>query len=167
MTIFLAVLLVIFCLVGVIMVPLGLPGTFLICAAALLYGLATGFASVTKMTVLLLLVAALFAEGVELLAGAAGARRYGSGNWAVAASIVGGIIGAVIGAPILFGIGSIPGALAGAFAAAAAVEFLGGKSTGDALRAGWGTFVGRLAGTIVKGAVAIAMTVICIQRVIS
>jgi uncharacterized protein YqgC (DUF456 family) len=163
----LAVLLVIFCIIGVVLVPLGMPGTFLICIAALLYGLATGFAGITKMTVLLLLAAALGAEAVELLAGAAGARRYGSGNWAVAASIVGGIVGAVIGAPVLFGIGSIPGALAGAFAAAVAVEFLGGKSFAAALRAGWGTFVGRLAGTIVKVAVAIAMTVICIQRVLS
>jgi uncharacterized protein YqgC (DUF456 family) len=116
------------------------------------------------MTVVLLLGAALFAEAVEALAGLAGAKRYGSGNWAVAASIAGGIAGAVIGAPILFGAGSIPGALAGAFLAAVGVELIGGKTSSEALRAGWGTFVGRLAGTIVKGAVAVAMTVICIRH---
>jgi uncharacterized protein YqgC (DUF456 family) len=160
-------LLVVFCLLGIVLVPLGLPGTFVICAAALFYGLATGFAEITLKTVILLLGAALFAEGIEALAGIAGAKRYGSGNWAVAASIAGGIAGAVAGAPLFFGAGSIPGALAGAFAAAFAVELLGGKSSGEAFRAGWGTFVGRLAGTIVKGAVAVAMTVICMQRVFS
>jgi len=150
---------------GFILIPLGLPGTFLIVAAALLYGVATGFAEITLGTVLALLAAALLAEGAEALAGILGAKRYGSGNWAVAASMAGGVLGAVLGAPVLFGLGAIPGALAGAFAAAVLVEKAGGRTMGEALRSGWGTFIGRLAGTVVKGAVAVAMAIICLQRV--
>lgn len=158
-------LLVIFIVAGFVLIPLGLPGTFLIVLAALLYGAATGFSDITWGTVGLLLGAALLAEGVEALAGVFGAKRYGSGNWAVAASIAGGIAGAVVGAPILFGLGAIPGALLGAFAAAVVVEKAAGRPMPEALRAGWGTFVGRLAGTVVKAAVAMAMAVICLQRV--
>ncbi len=158
-------LLVLFVIAGFVLIPFGLPGTFLIVAAALLYGAATGFTEITWGTVGLLLAAALLAEGVEALAGVFGAKRYGSGNWAVAASIAGGVVGAVLGAPVFFGLGAIPGALAGAFAAAVLVEKAGGRPTPEALKAGWGTFVGRLAGTVVKAAVAVAMAVICVQRI--
>jgi uncharacterized protein YqgC (DUF456 family) len=160
-----AVLLVIFLLAGLIAVPFGFPGTFVILAAAFLYALVTEFAVITWQTLGVLLGAALLAEGAEAVTGLVGARRYGSGKLGVAASIVGGIAGAVLGAPILFGLGAIPGALAGAFGAAVLAELVQGRSSWEALRAGWGTFLGRLAGTAVKGVLAVAMAVICLQRV--
>ncbi len=165
MEILYAVLLVIFLLAGLIAVPFGFPGTFVILAAAFLYALVTEFAVITWQTLGVLLGAALLAEGAEAVTGLVGARRYGSGKLGVAASIVGGIAGAVLGAPILFGLGAIPGALAGAFGAAVLAELVQGRSSREALRAGWGTFLGRLAGTAVKGALAVAMAVICLQRV--
>lgn len=160
-------LLSLFLILGLLLIPLGLPGTFLILAAAFLYAWATGFATITWATLALLLAAALVAEGVEALAGVVGAKRYGSGNWAVIASIFGGIVGAVLGAPVLFGLGSIPGALAGAFAGAVLAEKVVGRPSGEAVRAGWGTFLGRLAGTAVKGAVGVAMAALCLQRILS
>jgi uncharacterized protein YqgC (DUF456 family) len=161
-----AVLLTVALLAGLVAVPFGFPGTFIILAAAFLYALGTGFSVITWTTLGVLLAAALLAEGAEALAGLAGARKYGSGRLGIVASIVGGIAGAVLGAPLFFGLGAVPGAMVGAFAGAVLAEFARGRSSREALRAGWGTFLGRLAGTVVKGALAVAMTVICLQKVL-
>ena len=165
--IFATVLLVIFLGAALAVIPFGLPGTFLIVLSSLVYAWATEFAEVTWATLALLLAAALFAEGVEAAAGIMGAKRYGSGNMGVLASIAGGIVGALLGAPLFFGLGAIPGALIGAFAAAVLAEVVGGRSLHEALRAGWGTFLGRVAGTAVKGAVAVAMVVICLRQILA
>lgn len=160
-----AVLLVAVLLGGLLAVPFGLPGTFVILIGAFLYALATEFADITWATLAFLVAAALLAEGAEALAGLAGARKYGSGKLGIAFSIVGGIAGAVLGAPVFFGLGAVPGALAGAFAGAVLAELVQGRSSREAFRAGWGTFLGRLAGTAVKGALAVAMAAVCLVRV--
>jgi uncharacterized protein YqgC (DUF456 family) len=166
MEIFLNVLLVIFLVAALAVIPFGLPGTFLIVLSALLYALATEFAEITWATLALLFAFALFAEGVETAAGIMGAKRYGSGNAGIFASLAGGITGALLGAPFFFGLGAIPGALIGAFAAAVLAEVVRGRSLSEALRAGWGTFLGRVAGTAVKGAVAVSMAVICLRQIL-
>ena len=167
MEIFYTVLLVIFLVAALAVIPFGLPGTFLIVLTALLYALATEFAEITWATIALLLAGALFAEGVEAAAGIMGAKRYGSGNMGILASLLGGIVGALLGAPLFLGLGAIPGALLGAFAGAVAAEAVRGRSLNEALRAGWGTFLGRIAGTAVKGAVAVAMVVICLRQILA
>jgi uncharacterized protein YqgC (DUF456 family) len=167
MEIFYAVLLVIFLVAALAVIPFGLPGTFLIVFSALLYALATEFAAITWATLALLLASALFAEGVEAAAGIMGAKRYGSGNMGILASLLGGIVGALFGAPFFLGLGAIPGALFGAFAGAVAAEAVRGRSLKEALRAGWGTFLGRVAGTAVKVAVAVAMVVICLRQILA
>lgn len=50
------------------------------------------------------------------------------------------------------------GIIVGAFLGAVAVEFLSGKETKDAFRAGWGVFVGKLLGIILKIAASFYMT---------
>jgi uncharacterized protein YqgC (DUF456 family) len=77
-------------------------------------------------------------------------------------SIIFGIIGAVMGAPFFFGIGAVIGAFAGAFAGAILMELSQGKRMDEALKSGWGAFIGRVAGTISKGAVGIAMIAITV-----
>jgi len=165
--IFYVVLLVIFLAAALAVIPFGLPGTFLVVLAALLYAVATEFAEITWATLALLLAAALFAEGVEAAAGIMGAKRYGSGNIGILASLAGGIVGALLGAPFFLGLGAIPGALLGAFGAAVLAEVVRGRSLNEALRAGWGTFLGRIAGTAVKGAVAVAMVAVCLRQILS
>ena len=167
MEIFYNFLLVIFLVAALLVIPFGLPGTFLIVLSALLYGLATEFVEITWGTISLLFASALFAEGVEAAAGIMGAKRYGSGNMGVFASLAGGIVGALLGAPLFFGLGAIPGALLGAFAGAVVAEAMRGRALNDALRAGWGTFLGRIAGTTVKVAVAVAMAVVCLRQILA
>jgi hypothetical protein len=70
-----------------------------------------------------------------------GAKRYGATKWGIWGSVIGMAIG------IFF---SPFGMLLGAFIGAVAVEWLVQKERGKALKAGWGLFIGGLAGTALK-----------------
>lgn len=70
-----------------------------------------------------------------------GAKRYGATKWGIWGSVIGMAIG------IFF---SPFGMLLGAFIGAVAVEWLVQKERGKALKAGWGVFIGSLAGTALK-----------------
>jgi uncharacterized protein YqgC (DUF456 family) len=148
------------CLAGLASLLLGLPGTFVILGAALVYAWATDFAVVHWGTLLWLSGLALVAEGIEFLAAArapAGARP--SRRVAVAA-ILGALIGGIVGAPFFFGLGSLLGAFAGAFAGAALAAASQGRSLDDSLRTGLAALRGRLLGFVVKSAIAVAMVLL-------
>jgi len=70
-----------------------------------------------------------------------GAKRYGATKWGIWGSVAGMAIG------IFF---SPFGMLLGAFIGAVAMEWLVQKERGKALKAGWGVFIGGLAGTALK-----------------
>jgi len=85
----------------------------------------------------------------------AGAKKYGASKWGVWGSVGGMILGIVFFPPL--------GIIIGAFLGAVAVEILNGKETKDALRAGWGVFVGTLLGTILKLTASFYMTYLFIN----
>jgi uncharacterized protein YqgC (DUF456 family) len=87
-------------LVSLLLVPLGLPGTFVQVAAAAVVTLASGGAWLGWGWTATFLAIALVAEGVEFLAGVAGARRYGGSRAAAWGALLGGIAGAIVGVPI-------------------------------------------------------------------
>ena len=70
-----------------------------------------------------------------------GAKRYGATKWGIWGSVIGMAVG------IFF---SPFGMLLGAFFGAVIVEWLIQKEGGKALKAGWGIFIGSLAGTALK-----------------
>jgi uncharacterized protein YqgC (DUF456 family) len=70
-----------------------------------------------------------------------GAKKYGTSKWGIWGSVAGMAIG------IFF---SPFGMLLGAFIGAVTVEWLVQKERSKALKAGWGVFVGSLAGTALK-----------------
>jgi uncharacterized protein YqgC (DUF456 family) len=70
-----------------------------------------------------------------------GARRYGASKWGIWGSVAGMAIGLFF-SPF----GMILGALIGAVV----TEWLVQKEKGQALRAGWGVFIGSLLGTVLK-----------------
>jgi uncharacterized protein YqgC (DUF456 family) len=70
-----------------------------------------------------------------------GTKKYGGSKWGIWGSIIGLFIGMGFGP---FGI------IIGAFGGAVLGEMIAGKDTNDALRAGWGSFIGFLAGTLLK-----------------
>ena len=73
---------------------------------------------------------------------AAGARKYGASKFGTWGSILGLLIGLVAFPPLGMFIGGFIGAVIG--------ELLAGRAGGKALRAGWGVFLGNLAGIGLK-----------------
>lgn len=85
-----------------------------------------------------------------------GTKRYGGTKWGIWGSTIGVFVGLLFGA-----VGVIVGPLAGAIIG----ELLGGKEVREALKAGWGSFVGLLFGTILKLVCCGLMTTALIQAV--
>jgi uncharacterized protein YqgC (DUF456 family) len=97
------------------------------------------------MAVITVVVTAL-----DLLIPAVGARRFGASRAGFWGALAGLILGLIAFPPF----GMIPGAFLGAIGA----EMLGGKKSREALRAGWGVFLGVLAGMLLKLTVSGIMT---------
>ena len=70
-----------------------------------------------------------------------GAKKYGTSKWGIYGSIVGMIIGAFF---------SPWGMLFGALIGAVSVEWMVSRKEKQALRAGWGIFIGSILGSILK-----------------
>lgn len=126
----------------------GLPGAPLIfAAAAVLEVFLPRYLS--GWTLAGLAVLAAFSAVLDLALAAAGGRRLGGGRW--------GMIGAGVGAALGLAFGPV-GLFAGAFAGAVAGEFLIGKKPLDlAAKAGLGAWLGLVASTAGKAALALAM----------
>ncbi len=152
-------LLLITCLASFASLLIGLPGTFLIVGAALMYGWATGFATVHWSTVGWLFLLAVLGEAVEFLAAA---RAVGDrpSRRVMAGALVGGVVGGLVGMPFLFGVGALLGALAGAFSGAALAVVSEGGTLGAAFSTGLAALRGRLSGFVLKAAVAAVMLVV-------
>lgn len=150
-----------FLLAGFFALLFGLPGTWMIFGATLVYAWVTDFAQVSGGLLLLFGLLTVAGEVVEYVFGIAGARRFGSSNRGILFSILGGFAGAIVGAPLFFGFGAILGALVGAFLGAVLIELFtyGPSEWKKAVRSGWGNFLGRIAGVITKMAIAIGMIV--------
>ncbi len=150
-----------FLLAGFFGLIFGLPGTWMILGATLVYAWITGFAQIGGGLLFLFGLLTVAGEVVEYVFGIAGARRFGSSNRGILFSILGGFAGAIGGAPLFFGFGAILGALVGAFLGAVLIELFtyGPTEWKKAVRSGWGNFLGRIAGVITKMAIAIGMIV--------
>jgi uncharacterized protein YqgC (DUF456 family) len=155
-----------FALAGLVSLIFGLPGNFVILGGSLLYAWYGGFHEITLNIILILIALALAGELFEFLLGILGAKKYKSSNRAVVGSIIFGIVGGIVGAPFFFGAGAVIGAFAGAFAGAIVIELTQGKKLEEALRSGWGAFIGRVAGTVSKGAIGITMIVLTVTAVL-
>jgi uncharacterized protein YqgC (DUF456 family) len=136
--------------IGSILVLLGiagcvlpiLPGPLLSFLGLLLLALLNHFS--TPLTPALMIVMALLTLAVtacDYVIPLWGAKRYGATKWGIWGSVAGMAIG------IFF---SPFGMLLGAFIGAVAMEWLVQKETAKALKAGWGVFIGSLAGTALK-----------------
>lgn len=146
-------------LAGIIMVPLGLPGLWVIVGTSLLYSYfyqySSGHSDVWVNVILFFL--ALLAEILEFLVGTFGGKAMVEvSTGAIISSIVGGLIGAMIGVPI-FLIGSFLGLLLGAFLGALIYEWVIHKDFGTALTAAVAVFLSRMVASFLKTCIALAM----------
>lgn len=141
--------------VGLLAIPLGLPGIWLQVAATLIMTSATGRPGLGWTG--LFAVLALVGEIVEFLSGRWGARRYGGSSAAGWGALLGGLVGAVIGGipvPIL---GSILMSFVGTFAGALLGEMYALRAAAPDLRVGYGAVVGRMIGVATKLAMGFVM----------
>jgi uncharacterized protein YqgC (DUF456 family) len=134
---------------GLLLIPLGLPGLWLIVLAILAYGWHTDFRTLTVGLIALAVGLAGIGEAVEAWIGFRFAQRYGASKRAGWGALVGGLVGAVFGVPVPV-IGSVIGGFVGAFAGAALFEYAGARATSGAVRAGGGAVLGRAAAVGVK-----------------
>ncbi|MDZ7596444.1 MAG: DUF456 domain-containing protein [Thiobacillus sp.] len=142
----LAALLIVLGFAGLIL-PV-VPGIPLVFAGLVLLAWAENFAYVGWVTLTLLGVLALVSYGIDFLASALGAKKFGASPRAV----VGAALGALAG--LFFG---LLGILLGPFVGAVVGEFSGKASLKAAAHAGVGATLGLLFGALLKIALAFAM----------
>lgn len=133
---------------GVLLIPFGLPGNWLIAAIGLL-GPTLG---VGWTPFVVLFAAAALAEVLELLLAVRTTKKAGAGKSGQWGAFLGGVVGAILGTPLVPVpiLGTLVGAGIGAFFGAIFFEVLfAQKQDSDLLAIGTGAFLGVLLG---KGA---------------
>lgn len=138
-------------LVSLFMIPLGLPGTWVMIAAGVGYSIlapnSIGIFALVGVTVL-----AVVAEVFEFTLAGKYARKYGGSRRASWGAILGGIVGAIVGVPVPI-VGPIIGGFAGAFIGALVFEYSGGSGAHAATRVAWGALIGRVVAAALKVAI--------------
>jgi uncharacterized protein YqgC (DUF456 family) len=124
------------------------PGIPLVFAGLVLLAWSENFVYVGWLTLTLLGVLALLSYGVDFLATALGAKKFGASPRAVGGAAVGAVIG------LFFG---LPGIVLGPFAGALIAEFTRRASAAAAARSGVGAVIGLLFGALLKIALAFTM----------
>jgi uncharacterized protein YqgC (DUF456 family) len=152
--------------IGLCLIPLGLPGLWVMVAGILAYGGLTAFHSVGLWVIAAVLGIAFLGEIIENWLGFRYAKRYGGSSRSGWGALIGGLVGAFIGVPIAI-IGSVIGAFIGSFLGAALFEYSYSRHAGVATRAGWGAVVGRAAAAAVKIALGLVIAVIGVFAALS
>ena len=145
-------------LLGLVLIPLGLPGLWVIVLAILGYGWLTDFRTLSEGYIALVVGLALLGEVFEAWIGFRFAQRYGGSSRAGWGALVGGLIGAVVGVPVPI-VGSVVGGFVGAFLGAAVFEYTRARQSGVAAKAGWGAVLGRAAAATIKMAIGVVLAV--------
>ena len=156
-------------LAGVVMAAVTLPGSILVLASAIVFSACTHWQRPGWQVLIVLAVLATIAELLDNVLTIYGVRKYGGSRRSAVLGGVGALIGAIVGGmviPIPI-VGSLVGALAGGFATAWWLEEKAGKERGEAVRAGWGSVMGRAMGATAKVILTIAMVVVTVVAVYS
>lgn len=156
MDIFLLIVAGVLMVIGIIgcIVP-GLPGTP-IAYAGLWIAQATDRVDFSWQILLIWGIVTIVVSVLDYVVPAWGTKQFGGTKWGVWGSTIGVFVGLFFGAA-----GVIIGPLAGAVLG----ELLGGKKVEEALRAGWGSFIGIFFGTVLKLICCGLMTVSLIQAI--
>jgi uncharacterized protein YqgC (DUF456 family) len=141
---------------GMVMIPFGLPGTWIIAAAAAGYRILVPDGGVGWFTVACVTILATLGAVADLALAGRYARKYGGSRRAGWGAIIGGMVGAFFGIPVPI-IGPVLGAFAGAFIGALAFELTAGTSGTDATRVATGALIGRAIGAAINVAIGFMM----------
>lgn len=152
-------------LAGLLLIPFGLPGLWVMAGGFLAYGGLTEFRSVSVAMIAGVVGLAFLGEIVESWLGFRFARRYGGSSRAGWGALAGGLVGAVVGVPVPV-VGSVIGAFVGSFVGAALFEYSLSRRADVAVGAGWGAVVGRAAAAAAKIALGLVIGVISLWAVL-
>ena len=136
------------CLVSLFIIPLGLPGTWVMIAAAIGYSILVPN-SIGIVTIVGITLIAVVAEVLEFTLTGTYAKKYGGSRRAAWGAIIGGTVGAIVGVPIPI-IGPIVGSFVGAFAGALVFEWSRGSGADVSARVAWGALVGKAVAAAMK-----------------
>ncbi|MGE0354517.1 MAG: DUF456 family protein [Gemmatimonadales bacterium] len=146
-------------LIGLVLVPLGLPGLWVMVLGLIGYGWLTGFQSVGVWTMGIALGLAGLGEVIESWVGYRYTRRYGGSKRAGWGALLGGILGALVGVPVPV-VGSVIGSFLGSFLGAMLAEYSSTRRSDGALVVGWGAVLGRAWATAAKTALGVVIAVV-------
>lgn len=149
-------------LVCLFLVPLGLPGTWLMLGTAIVYDILVPASPIGWWSISIATAFAVIGEVFEFTVSVRYTAKYGGSRRAGWGAILGGLVGAVVGVPIPV-LGSIIGAFVGSFAGALMAEYTRREATGSsATRVATGALIGRVVATALKLALAVAMVAVLI-----
>ena len=151
-----ALLLGVCIILGLLLVPLGLPGLWVMVAGIVGYGWLTDFRSIGVATIAVVLGIAFLGEIVEAWLGFRFARTFGGSRRSAWGALVGGIVGAAMGVPVPI-LGSVLGAFLGSFVGAGLFEYSLSRAPQTVVRAGWGAVVGRATAAAAKVALGVVI----------
>lgn len=141
------------------LIPLGLPGIWLMIGAALAYNYLLSGDPIGWVAIGGSVVLATIAEVLEFTLSARYTRKYGGSRRAAWGAIIGGIVGAFVGVPVPI-IGSVIGAFVGSFAGALAAEYTHRDATaGTATKVATGALIGRVVAAAMKTTLGVMIAV--------
>lgn len=142
-------LLVVILVVGILLVPFGLPGLWVMAGAVLVYGIAVPGGGIGLPLEIGAAAAALVGELLDLSLAGRYARKYGGSRRAGWGALIGSLVGAIVGVPVPV-VGSVVGAFVGAFAGALLAELTRRAQVRAATRVATGALIGRVVAAAVK-----------------
>jgi uncharacterized protein YqgC (DUF456 family) len=135
-----------------------IPGVPLIWLTAFVFSLLTDFEFIGRDYLLIFGILSAASLLLDWIAGVYGAKKLGASRWGMVGAFVGMIVGVIVG--------TLPGFIVGPLIGAAVFELLAGKKSGVALKAGFGTFLGFLAGVVMKFGLGTVMIAVFVYMVI-
>jgi len=142
-------------LVGLLLVPFGMPGTWV---QVFVLALATIYGRISLVVLILSIVLAVAGEVAEFVFVKRLTARYGGSRKAFWGALAGGMAGVFLGLPIPV-VGSIVAGIAGSFIGAVLVAWLETRDLPAAGRVGWGVILGRVFAAAAKLAAGIVILV--------
>jgi uncharacterized protein YqgC (DUF456 family) len=147
-------------LAGLALVPLGLPGLWIMLGATLVYWMAVPTGDVGLVTLLVASALVIAAEVLEFTVSGRYARKYGGSRRAAWGAVVGGLVGAIVGVPVPV-LGSLVGAFAGAFGGALLAELtVARERRGEPIQVAKGALIGRVVAAALKVGFGLAVVVV-------
>lgn len=131
---------------SLVLIPLGIPGAWIM-LAILLVGALAGRVATWPLAAMTLVAGA--AELAEFFIVREASLRYGGSNLAFWGAILGGFVGVLVGLPVPL-VGSLAAGLLGTFLGAGLAAYWETRRLDESTRIGWGTLLGRAFAAVVK-----------------